>query len=161
MKFWSNLADCVLAKTFEVKCMINWLVFITEAECIYWAVRAESLSTMQGNNCLLIKSAHVPHERLDITKVWLTHSVQKWFWHRYEKVWSNCMVYQILQSQEVKKRYYYTSTVTTSLSLFPDSSVLLRSLITLRSSCGNSLTWLPWIWRYNEPVDCILQRLPV
>ena len=59
---------------------------------------------MQGNNCLLIKSAHVPHERLDITKVWLTHSVQKWFWHRYEKVWSNYMVYQILQCQEVKKK---------------------------------------------------------
>jgi hypothetical protein len=37
-------------KYFEVRYMIIWLVFITEAECVYWTLRAESLSTVQANN---------------------------------------------------------------------------------------------------------------
>jgi hypothetical protein len=39
---------------------INWLVFITETECVYCAVRAESLSKIQGNFLSAVgRNAHI------------------------------------------------------------------------------------------------------
>lgn len=46
----------------------------------------------------------MPHEGLDTTKVWPTHPIQTWFWHKHETVYSNCIAYQILQRQGVKKK---------------------------------------------------------